>query len=53
MTYARGCFANLPEGLGRGHIPSPRLDISRAWNFVFDHASVIGLAIAIAGIVIA
>lgn len=49
MRYAKGSFASLPNNFGKGHLPSPALDASRAWQFIYKYASVIGLAIAIAG----
>ena len=52
MRYAKGTFAKLPDDLGRGHLPSARIDASQAWQFVYRHAPVIGLGIAIAGAVL-
>ena len=50
MRYVKGWFANLPEE--RGHIPSTVLSIDHAKDFLYKNASIIGLGIAIATMVV-
>ena len=48
----RGTFDLYEEDIGRGHLPSVRLDVEQFKGFVWRNASVLGLAIAIATMVI-
>jgi len=52
MRHVRGFFAGLPDDYGKGHLPSLRLDAGQVKDFVWRNASVLGLAIAIATMVI-